>query len=547
MLTSLSIRNYAIIDKLDIEFESGFTAITGETGAGKSIIMGALGLVLGQRAEGKILKDGADKCLIEACFEIADYKLQGFFDENDLDYDSTCIFRREILASGKSRAFINDTPASLAVLKEFGERLIDIHSQHENLLLKDNSFQMKVVDIIAQNEVQRKDYHTAYSKFRQLKLDLEQLIAQSTKNSADKEYIQFQLEQLQAAALKETEQHELEEELKQLTHAEEIKTELNRIQLMLDDDNQGVLFSLKESVNAAKRVSKFLADAAEFEGRLNSCLLELKDISGEIDAKQSNIEFDPARIELVSQRLDLIYSLQQKHHLQSVGELIALQVELESKLNAIESSDEQIELLRKQILTAEQDALAFANKLSQTRVKAASSIAEQIVLKLELLGMPKVNFKIANEPKAELGAQGIDQIDFLFSANEKMGLQAISQIASGGEISRVMLSIKSLLANSKALPTIIFDEIDTGISGEIADKMADIMKVMSGHMQVLTITHLPQIAAKGHAHFKVYKDQSTTNIKKLSTPERITEIAQMVSGSSLTEAALANAKELLGL
>lgn len=545
MLKSLSIRNYAIIDLLDIEFESGFSAITGETGAGKSIIMGALGLVLGQRADSKVLKDGADKCLIEACFEIESYQLESFFEENDLDYDSSCIFRREILSNGKSRAFVNDTPASLAVLKELGDLLIDIHSQHENLLLKDFSFQLKVVDTIAKNDTERKQYQECYNKLKQLKTDLAKLIDYNNKNSADKEYIEFQLNQLQSASLKENEQEELEKELKQLNHAEEIKTDLNKILSTLNEEQLGVLSGLKESILAAKRLSKYLSDAKEIEERINSCFVELKDISNELEIKENNIEYDPLRIDYLNTRLDLIYTLQKKHNLHSNRELLEFQTNLEQKLNNIGSSSEQVEELTQEIITQESEAVKLAEKLSLTREKASENIAAQITKKLMLLGMPKVKFEIAINSKKDLTLNGSDQIEFLFSANEKMSLQAITQIASGGEIARVMLSIKSLLAKNKTLPTIIFDEIDTGISGEIADKMAGIMKDMGSNMQVLTITHLPQIAAKGESHFKVFKDNSTTNIKKLSTTERVAEIAQMLSGSSLTEAAIANAKELL--
>lgn len=545
MLTSLSIKNFAIIDQLEIRFSSGFSVVTGETGAGKSIIMGALGLVLGQRADGKIIKNDSEKCLIEACFDISEYGMKTFFDENDLDYDTSCIFRREILPGGKSRAFVNDTPASLSLLKELGEQLIDIHSQHENLLLKDNSFQLKVVDTIAQNEVLRKEYKLAYSQLRKLKTDLQLLIEQSQKDAADKEYIQFQVEQLQTAALKETEQEELEHELKQLTHAEEIKTELSKIFILLTEDNQGVLSALKEAHAAAKRSAKFLEEASELEERLNSCLLELKDLSAEVDQKQAKIEYDPQRIELIAQRLDMIYSLQQKHRVQTVAELLVLQEDLEQKLSAIANSDEQIKLLENQIKAAEDKAAALATKLTQTRTKAADVIAKQIVSKLELLGMPKVAFEVRVSDRQELSTQGRDQIEFLFSANDKIKLQPVTQIASGGEIARVMLSVKSLIANTKALPTIIFDEIDTGISGEIADKMASIMKEMSANMQVLTITHLPQIASKGNFHFRVFKDNLGTQIKNLSTEERVVEIAQMLSGSALTEAAVANAKALL--
>ncbi len=545
MLSSLSIKNYAIIDELDIDFKSRLSVITGETGAGKSIIMGALGLVLGERADSKSLKDNDKKCLIEVCFEIAEYQLQGFFSENDIDYDDSTIIRREILTSGKSRSFINDTPVSLNTLKELGEQLIDIHSQHENLLLKDNSFQLKVVDIIAQNAKELQSYQDTFYKYKKVAHDLSKLISTSKQNAADKEYLQFQFEQLVKAELKEDEQAELEEEQAQLTHAEEIKLELNKIQEFLSNDEQGAVLALKESLSAAKKLEKYLTEANEYSERLNSCYIDLKDLTNDIENKQSQIHHDPQRIEFINERLDTIYTLQQKHQVDSIKTLLSLKDEFEAKLNKIENSDEEISLLQKELDALHKTSITLAEKLTRTRDKAGKQISQQMVEQLNLLGMPNVKFEVKISPKEELGTSGFDQIEFLFSANKDSSAQAVAKIASGGEIARVMLSLKALIANTKALPTIIFDEIDTGISGEVANKMGVIMKQMSDNMQVICITHLPQIASKGNHQFKVYKENSITNIRNLSTTERVNEIALMLSGSSLSEEAVANAKRLL--
>jgi DNA repair protein RecN (Recombination protein N) len=545
MLKSLYIRNFAIIEKLEISFDKGFSVITGETGAGKSIIMGALAMVLGQRADSKTIKQGAEKCLIEACFEIADYDLQPFFDENDLDYAASCIIRREILANGKSRSFVNDTPVSLSMLKDFGEKLIDIHSQYENLLLKDNLFQLNVIDTIAKNEKERAEYQKHFNQFKLLTQQLNELIDSNAKNSADKEYLEFQYNQLETAKLQPDEQEELENELKQLTHAEEIKTELDKINMLLSNDMGGVIVNLKEGLNSIRRINKFMPESERFEERLNSCYIDIKDLASEIEVKQNDIDFDPQRIEYINQRLDLIYSMEHKHRVSSISELLDLQNEFEEKLQKIASFDEEIDSLKKQITTAEKQAADAATVLTNSRVKISKQMEDKLVKQLKQLGMPHVRFNVSITEKQDLAANGKDQTDFLFSANEHAPLLAVSEIASGGEISRVMLSLKSLIATSKTLPTIIFDEIDTGISGEIADKMAEIMRQMSTEIQVLCITHLPQIAAKGKTHFKVYKDQSATNIKQLTSDERVTEIAQMLSGSNLSEAAILNAKTLL--
>jgi DNA repair protein RecN (Recombination protein N) len=545
MLKSLSIQNFAIIEKLEINFEKGFSVITGETGAGKSIIMGALAMVLGQRADSKTIKQGAEKCSIEACFEIAEYNLQFFFDENDLDYADSCIIRREILANGKSRSFVNDTPASLSTLKSLGEKLIDIHSQYENLLLKDNLFQLNVIDTIAKNEKEKAEYQKHFNQLKQLTQQLNELIEANEKSSADKEYLEFQYNQLETAKLQPNEQEELENELKQLTHAEEIKTELDKINLLLSNDMGGVITNLKEGLNSIRRIKKFMPEAEGFEDRLNSCYIDIKDLAGEIEVKQNDIDFDPQRIEYINLRLDLIYSMEHKHRVSSISELLDLQADFEQKLHKIASFDEEINLLKKQISAAEKQAAEAAKTLTGSRVKISKQMENKLVTQLKQLGMPHVRFNVAITEKQALSVTGNDDTDFLFSANEHAPLLAVSEIASGGEISRVMLSLKSLIASSKTLPTIIFDEIDTGVSGEIADKMAEIMRQMSTEIQVLCITHLPQIAAKGQNHFKVYKDQSATNIKKLTSSERVTEIAQMLSGSNLSEAAILNAKTLL--
>lgn len=545
MLTSLFIRNFAIIEKLEISFEKGFSVITGETGAGKSIMMGALSMVLGQRADSKTIKQGADKCLIEASFDIATYNLQHFFEQNDLDYDGVCIIRREIQANGKSRSFVNDTPVPLSTLKDLGERLIDIHSQYENLSLKDNLFQLNVVDTVANNEKELTAYRTHFDQLKQLTQQLDSLVETNAKSSADKEYLEFQCDQLQQAKLQPGEQEELEAELKQLTHAEEIKQELDRMQQLLSDEVGGVAVNLKESLNSIRRISKFFQESEAFEQRLNSCYIEIKDLAFEIGTKQNDIDFDPQRIEYINQRLDLIYSLQHKHRVATIDELLSLQTDFEEKLKKIASFDDEIEALKKQITEAEKRANQAATALTQSRLKVCKPMEDTLIKQLKQLGMPHVRFKVSVTEKPDLTEKGRDQTDFLFSANENTPLLAVSEIASGGEISRVMLSIKSLIVGSKTLPTIIFDEIDTGVSGEIADKMAEIMREMSARMQVICITHLPQIAAKGQYHYKVFKTLSTTNIKKLSTDERITEIAQMLSGSNLSEAAILNAKTLL--
>ncbi len=545
MLKNLSIQNYAIIETLNIDFEQGFSVITGETGAGKSIILGAMALVLGQRADAKTIKEGTNKCVIEAVFEVSEYNLQTFFEENDLDYEAICTFRREILPNGKSRSFINDTPTTLTILKDLGELLIDIHSQHENLLLKDNSFQLNVLDMVAKNETERKYYRQTFNSFKMLEAELYELIEKNTKDTNNREYLQFQLDQLQKAALKEHEKEDLEDELKRLTHAEEIKTELEKITQFLSNDTQGVLPKLKEAQTSARKITAYFPDAENYNERLNSAYLDLKDLAADIEARQNDIEFDSQRTEFISERLDLIYSLEQKHRLSGIAALLDLQAKMEDELNRIDNADEKIAALKKQLDEVQELLHDAAKKLTQTRVSSQIIVTKKLIEQLQILNMPHIRFEISITDKADFSISGKDKIEFMFSANEKMPLQAIAQIASGGEISRVMLALKAIIATTKAMPTIIFDEIDTGISGETASKMAGIMQEMSHTMQVLCITHLPQIAAKGNTHYKVYKNQSTTNIRCLTSEERITEIAQMLSGASLSEAAVENAKSLL--
>jgi len=547
MLTSLLIENYAIIDKLEISFEKGFSVITGETGAGKSIMMGALGLVLGQRADAKTIKEGTAKCLIEATFEVGDYNLQAFFEENELDYDNSCIIRREILSNGKSRSFVNDTPINLIQLKEIGIKLIDIHSQHENLMLNDKLFQLEVVDIIAQSQDELAIYQELYTQYKELNKELNELIGLAAKSTVDKEYLQFQFSQLQTANLKIGEKEVLEDELKKLTHTEEIKIELSKLHQLLSDESNGIVLGLKESLNSIRRASKYLTSTEEMEERLNSAYIDLKDLSKEIEVKHNDVEFNPERLDFINQRLDIFYTLEQKHRVSGIEELISIQHEIEDKLKRIDSFDGDISDIQKQLEEISNQLTLAANKLSLKRNAISKEISKHLIEQLSSLGMPKVRFEVLISEKQEFSLNGKDQVEFLFSANEKSPMQAVAQIASGGEISRLMLSLKSLIANTKALPTIVFDEIDTGVSGEIADKMADIMAEMSKGIQVICITHLPQIGSKGTIHYKVFKESSSTKIKRLTDSERITEIAQMLSGSTLTEAAIQNAKTLLSL
>lgn len=550
MLKSLFIQNFVLIDSLDIQFDKGFSVITGETGAGKSIILGALSLVLGQRADGKSIKRGADKCIIEAVFDISPYRLEPFFLENDLDYDAeSCILRRELFASGKSRAFVNDSPVPLSVVKELGSRLIDIHSQHQNLLLGDNRFQLKVVDVMGENEILLILYRKEYLHYQSLKKELKELKDKAARTKQEEDYVRFQLEQLHEASLVPGEQEELEQEQETLSHAEEIKGSLYKITELLDGEELGSVRLIKEAFSMADSLERYYPKAKEISERLRSAYIDLNDLASETDVLKEDIEFNPERLEWVNDRLNTLYSLQQKHRVSAVEELLEIREKYESQLKEIDSFDEQINLINRQLDLSHKELLQQASVLSNQRKIAAGAMAEQLVKMVLPLGMPHVRFRVDILPKEEPGSDGMDEVRFMFSANKSGDLQPVAQTASGGEISRLMLCLKAMIAGFTALPAIIFDEVDTGVSGDIADKMGDIMQELGTKMQVFTITHLPQIAAKGKEHYFVYKedtsDRTVTRIKHLSAKERIKEVARMLSGASLTEASLANAKELL--
>ena len=551
MLQSIHIQNYALIESLDIDFHSGFSVITGETGAGKSIILGAIGLLVGQRADIKAIKTGANKCIVEARFNISSYQLEGFFEEHDLEYeDGECILRRELLASGKSRAFINDTPASLAQMKTLGEKLIDVHSQHQNLLLNHEDFQLSVIDILANDEEQLTAYKALYQDYKRTSRELEQLIEQAEKSRQDEDYISFQVKQLEEANLQSGEQEELEQEAETLSHAEDIKASLYKADRLMASDDTTLLSATKDCIQALQSISRVYAPAQEWIDRLESCYIELKDLANDIAASAEDVEFNPARLEFVNERLNLIYTLQQKHHVSSVDELITIAEELRTRLDAITSSDDRIQELTQRKEDLYNKVKASARVLTDVRTIAAQEIEKQMQAYLMPLGMPNVRFAVELTSRKEPDAMGMDCVNFLFSANKNGTLQPVASIASGGEIARVMLSLKAMIAGAVKLPTIIFDEIDTGVSGSIAEKMALIMQEMGqADRQVISITHLPQIAARGAHHYKVYKEDTDTgtnsHIRPLTHEERINEIAHMLSGATLTEAALNNAKALL--
>lgn len=551
MLKEIHINNYVLIDRLDIDFQEGFSVMTGETGAGKSIILGAMNLLLGGRADSKTIMQGADKCTIEGSFSIAGYGLEQFFKENELDYfpDDTTL-RRELLQSGKSRAFINDTPVSLNQMRDLGCRLIDIHSQHQNLALGTQSFQLDVVDTIASNGNIKAKYEQSFDNWSALKAELARLKAEFESDNTDREYLEFQLKGLDDARLKEGELQELEQESDILEHAEEIKQELYRASELISGDEDGTLTRLRGALQALRSAQKNWPQAQELSERLDSCLIELKDIAETVDDAQEGINFDPARLEQVNERLDLIYALLKKHKKDSITELLELAESIRTRLDRSGSYELDIEKLTAQVEAAHADMEKCAAELTRSRRKASDVIIKDIKDLLVPLGIPNIQFGIDIQPAAEFDRTGHDDLRFMFSANKAVPMQEISQVASGGEIARVMLSVKSLIASVRTLPTIIFDEIDTGVSGAVAQKMALLMEQMAGGgRQVLAITHLPQIAALGHTHYKVYKteekDATRTRIALLDYNERIREIASMMSGATLTQAALDNAKTLI--
>ncbi len=550
MLKQLYISNFTLIDTLDIKFNPGFSVITGETGAGKSIILGAIGLLLGQRADTKAIKTGSSKCVIEAHFDLSRYGLKDFFDNNDIEYDDTdCIIRRELAASGKSRAFINDTPVALALLKELGEKLIDVHSQHQNLLIGKQDFQLDVVDIIAGNGKDKAVYASSYAHFQDLNRRLAELKSAIERDRANADFLQFQFDELSNANLSDGEQEELERKSDAMSHAEDIKRAFYEADNVLSADGTGVVESLKSASSALHSIGKVLPSAEEMAGRMDSCYIELKDISGEIGSCLEDIDFNPSELDSVNARLDTIYGLQKKYHCDTVAELIARRDELGSQLSHIENSDEELAAMQAELEKVREECQKQAKALSASRQKAAKTVEKSMLTQLRTLGMPNVRFEVAIE-QGDLTPSGFDRVAFLFSANTSTTLQPVEHVASGGEVARVMLSLKAMISGAIKLPTIIFDEIDTGVSGKIAEQMAQIMQQMGqADRQVICITHLPQIAALGTTHYKVYKTETsegtTSRMQQLSDDERVREIAQMLSGSDVTEAAISNAKELL--
>lgn len=525
--------------------------MTGETGAGKSIILGAMNLLLGGRADSKTLIQGADKCTIEGIFSIQGYGLEQFFQDNELDFDpNDTIMRRELSASGKSRAFINDTPVTLTQLRDLGCRLIDIHSQHQNLALGTQSFQLDVVDTIAANAAEKASYEQSYDNWSQLKTRLAQLKKEFESDNTDREYLEFQLEGLDNAKLVDGEQEELEQESDILEHAEDIKQDLFAASQIMSGDEEGCLQKLRSALQSLRSASKNFPQAQELAERLDSCLIEIKDIAETVDDAQEGVNFDPARLEQVNERLDLIYSLLKKHKKENIAQLLELAESIRTRLDRSGSYEFDIEQLTKQVESARLEMEKHAAQLSKTRKTASDTIINDIKELLIPLGIPNVQFNIDIQPAAGYDRTGHDDLRFMFSANKSVPMQELQAVASGGEIARVMLCIKSLMAGARALPTVIFDEIDTGVSGAVAEKMALLMKQMSaGNRQVLAITHLPQIAALGQTHYKVFKtdekDATHTRIAVLQGDDRIREIAGMMSGSTLTQAALDNAKALI--
>lgn len=555
MLKKLDIRNFTLIDHLEMALYPGFSVITGETGAGKSIVIGAIGLLLGNRADAKQVKRGCDKCIIEATFDLSIYHsdvLKDFFEDNDLDYEpEECLLRREVNANGKSRAFINDTPVTLALMRELGEQLIDVHSQHQNLLLSKEDFQLNVVDIIARDRQQLADYRAAFAEYRSAQRRLEELREQIATSRDNEDFLRFQQKELSEANLASGEQEQLEQEAELMSHAEDIKRALHEADYGLSGDDTGIV-NLTRSIAAQLRsVADVYPEAQELAERLDGCFVELKDISQEIASKVDDVEYDPQRFNLITQRLDMIYTLQQKFHVQTVDELLDRLNGINAQLDNIDNSDEELQELERSVEKLHAVCVEKAAVLTDMRRKSATVVEQELSKLLVPLGIPKVRFKVEVSP-ADLSTNGADKVMFLFSANSSTDMQPVSQVASGGEIARVMLSLKAMISKAIGLPTIIFDEIDTGVSGRVAEQMAHIMRDMGkANRQVLCITHLPQIAAAGSTHYKVAKQETeqgtVSTMTQLSDEQRITEIAQMLSGSDVSQAAVDNAKSLLAL
>ncbi len=549
MLNRLYIKNYTLIEELTIDFRQGFSVITGETGAGKSIILGALALIAGQRADARQIKPGADKCTIEAHFDLSRYRLKTFFDTHDIEYDEAdCILRREVVASGKSRAFINDTPVQLTLMRQLGEQLIDIHSQHENQLLNQENYQLGILDRFADHHAQLEEYRASFATYHEAKETVRNIKREIEESRKEEDFLRFQFNELNDAKLQAEEQAQLEEENRIMGHAEEIQEALNDADARLSTE-EGGLDSLKQAIRSIRRVSSYYPKLEELSSRMDGLYIDLKDIAYELDAEKSQIDYDPERQKEVEERLDLIYRLQQKYRATSIAELLQTQQEIEEKLVSIDTGDERLQQATESCRRLEEQCRNMAARLTADRTRAAKEVEAKMKKMLAVLGIPNAQFDIAFQAK-EPGADGADHVEFLFSANRNMPLSPISQVASGGEIARVMLSLKAMIGKVIQLPTIIFDEIDTGVSGKIAEKMAQIMQEMgTGHRQVISITHLPQIAAMGSVHYKVMKKDTAqgtvSQMSRLSEEERVNEIAQMLSGSEVTKAAIDNAKELL--
>ena len=550
MLRQLYIRNFTLIDELDITFKPGFSVITGETGAGKSIILGAIGQILGNRADARMVKAGCDKCVIEAHFDLSNYDMEGFFDDNDIDYEpEDCIIRRELKANGKSRAFINDTPVALTTARELGQQLVDIHSQHQNLLLQKEDFQLNVVDIIAHNSQLLNDYRTLFDGYAKAKAALREKEEECEKDRANEDFLRFQADELVTAKLIDGEQEELEQELETLSHAEDIKGALFDADNLLSGDDRCITQSCKTMLSRLSDIGDVYPAIRQVTERIDSAYIELKDIARDISNLAESIDFDPARLTMANERLDTIYTLQKKHHVESVAELIAIRDSLTARLNDITNSEDMLEDMRRQVEDMHCKATEAAARLTESRQEAARHVTEQLLVQMTALGMPNARFEIKFETK-ELAVDGADRISYMFSANKNVPLEPIAQVASGGEVARVMLSLKAMISGAVKLPTIIFDEIDTGVSGRVAEMMAQIMRQMGrADRQVISITHLPQIAALGTTHYKVEKtdtdDTTISRMRMLGHDERITEIAQMLSGSNISDAAIENAKSLL--
>ena len=550
MLKHITIRNFALIEKVEIDFSAGFSVITGETGHVKSVFLGAVAMLLGERSDAKAIREGADRCVIEGTFDISGFGLEALFEENDLNYDAECIIRREIAVNGRSRAFINDTPVSVSALKEIGSRLIDIHSQHQNLLLGDKGYQLGVLDTLAGNKKELLQYKEHYNEYTSLQRELVERKEALEASRRDEEWLRFQLDEIEAVSPKNGELEELEQELEELSHAEDIQAALYGAFSAIDSDERSLLQAVREAAAALSRISAHYAAAQELADRLEINYIELKDCCDEMQQRAERVQFAPARLEFVENRVTQLYSLLKKHRVESVDALLALAQEFTIKLDAITNGDEDIKALENKIVKCEKELAAMASAITAMRKESAGLLQEKIVSILVNLGMPMIRFEVDFKPVVGFTSTGCDNVVFLFSANSSSTPQPLSDVASGGEMARVMLALKSLVAAGCKQPTLIFDEVDTGVSGILAERMGRIMQQMAGDLsQVLSITHLPQVAALGTSHYKVYKEETVkgtvTNIVRLLDDERVREIAQMMSGEELTDAAIDNARELL--